>query len=141
MVKILLIEDNSTDAFIAEKVVMLSGANVHLDVVENGAKALAHLTTQYLETGELPDILLMDLYMPEQDGLQFLTAFSALDMLEKNKIQLLMLTNSIDLHVRTEALQLGMQDVFIKPLSVSMLNHIVVQHTHRTAVPATSFSI
>jgi CheY-like chemotaxis protein len=125
MVKILLLEDNAIDAFIAQKVVMLSGAEARLEVVDGAAQALDLITNQYLESHELPDFILVDQFMPFADGLQFLDAFAALEMPGKERITVLMLTNSIDPHITAEALRRGAHGIIFKPISVHILVEMI----------------
>ncbi len=125
MVKILLVEDNPIDAFIAQKVLMLSGAEARLDVADGSAQALKLLENQYQDNRELPDLILVDLYMPGMDGLDFLEAFAALEMPDKNKIIVLMLTNSADPRLNAKAIALGANGIIGKPLSIAVLKDLV----------------
>lgn len=125
MVKILLVEDNAIDAFIAEKVVMLSGEDAKLQIAEGAAEALELLTNQYLDTRELPNLILVDQYMPLADGMQFLDSFAALDMPGKNKVITVMLTNSADPHLIAEALRRGAHGLVSKPISIPILADLI----------------
>lgn len=125
MVKILLLEDNAIDAFIAQKIVMLSGADARLEIADGAAQGLNLLTNQFLESHELPDLILVDQFMPLADGLEFLDAFASLDMPGKDKVTILMLTNSIDPHLSAEAMRRGAHGVITKPISVSALADLI----------------
>lgn len=125
MVRILLVEDNPVDAFIAEKVVRLSGVNAQLEIADGGKNALDLLTHQYLETRELPDLILVDHHMPLQNGTQFLEAFAALDMPGKDRVVTLMLTSSADPHLIIEAIRRGAHGLISKPLSIEMLMDMI----------------
>jgi CheY-like chemotaxis protein len=127
MVKILLLEDNAIDAFIAQKVVMLSGAEARLEVTDGAAQALELITNQYLETDELPDFILVDQFMPFADGLQFLDAFASLEMPGKERITILMLTNSIDPHLMAEAMRRGAHGIIAKPISIPVLVDLIAR--------------
>lgn len=127
MIRILLVEDNPVDAFIAERVIGLSGATAHLDIADGAAQALDLLTTRYLQTGELPDLILVDYYMPVQIGIQFLEAFAALDMPDKDKVITLMLTSSADPHLMPEAIRHGAHGLIPKPLSIPMVADLITR--------------
>lgn len=133
MVNILLVEDNAIDAFIAEKVVMLSGEDAKLEIADGAAKALELLTNQYLETRRLPDLILVDQYMPLADGMQFLDAYAALDMPGKDKVVTLMLTNSGDPHLIAEAMRRGAHGLVSKPLSIPLLADLIKRTQDRDA--------
>lgn len=127
MVKILLLEDNAVDAFIAQKVVMLSGAEARLEIADDAAQALKLITNEFLESQELPDIILVDQYMPKANGLQFLDAFNALDIPGKEKVTILMLTNSSDPHLIAEAMRRGAHGLMEKPISIPMVTEWVAR--------------
>lgn len=127
MVRILLIEDNPIDAFIAQKVVMLSGANARLEIADGAAQALELLTNQHREGYELPDLILIDQYMPVTDGLQFLDACALLNIPGKEKILKVMLTNSADPHLMVEAIKRGASGLLAKPLSIPVLNNLILR--------------
>ena len=127
MVKILLVEDNEVDVFIAQKVIMLSGADVRLEIAEDVSQALKLLTNQYLDTHELPDLILVDQFMPLADGMQFLDAFAALDIPGKDKVVTLMLTSSIDPHLTAEAMRHGAHGLIPKPISLPMIAELITR--------------
>ena len=65
---VLLAEDNEINALLARKVVERSGGEVHW--VKNGREAVAAMRA-VLDAGDgLYDIVLMDIFMPEVDGLE-----------------------------------------------------------------------
>jgi CheY-like chemotaxis protein len=119
--KILLIEDNEIDAFIAQQVLKDCEGETRFDVVESGVRAIELITTQYLQARELPDVILVDMYMPVMNGLEFLEAYAGIDIKEKDRIQVIMLTNSIDPHLHAEAIRLGARGILTKPVSAGML--------------------
>jgi len=127
MIRILLVEDNPVDAFIAERMLLMSGADARLEIASSAAQAIDLLTSRYLETRELPDLLLVDQYMPMADGLKFLEAFAALDMPGKDNVLTLMLTSSGDPHLIGEALRRGAHGLVAKPISIPMLADLVVR--------------
>lgn len=127
MVKILLVEDNVIDAFIAEKVVGMSGADVRLEIAEGAEQALKLLMNQYRENCELPDLILVDQYMPILDGMQFLDAFAALDIPGKEKIVTMMLTNSADPHLIAEAMRRGAQGLIAKPITIPLMTELITR--------------
>jgi CheY-like chemotaxis protein len=129
MVKILMLEDNAIDAFIAQKVIMLSGAEVVLEIAHGAAQGLSLLINQYLETRELPDFILVDQFMPLMNGLEFLDAFASLDIPGKDKITILMLTSSIDPHLTAETMKRGAHGIITKPMSIPVLTEMITQKT------------
>jgi CheY-like chemotaxis protein len=130
MLKILMLEDNAIDAFIAQKVVMLSGAEVLLEIAHGAAQGMSLLINQYVENHELPDYILVDQFMPLTNGLEFLDAFASLDMPGKDKITILMLTSSIDPHLTAETMRRGAHGIITKPMSIPILTEMIM-HTKK----------
>lgn len=127
MVKILLVEDNPIDAFIAEKVVMLSGADARLEIADGAAQALDLLISHYRENKELLDLILVDQFMPETNGMEFLDAFATLDLPGKDRVVTLKLTNSADPHLIAEAIRRGANGLISKPLSIPAMTDLIMR--------------
>lgn len=74
--KTLIIDDNEFDRFIHRK--LLSHHRISEEIVEcnGGREALRYM--QNLESEPLPDLILLDLMMPEMDGFQFLSHYQQL---------------------------------------------------------------
>lgn len=92
-VEILLAEDNPGDQRLTKKAFEKGKMLNNLYVVENGVEALAFLRKEgkYANT-PYPDIILLDIRMPEKDGLQVLEEMKEDPKLRK--IPAIMLTSS-----------------------------------------------
>ncbi len=121
MTNILLIDDNDVDRFIVEKLFKLADVEVNLTTRTNGRDGLDILVRQFLNTGHLPDIILVDRFMPEMDGIQFVEAFANLDMKGKDRVQVYMLTNSIDPALLNQRTRANFTAVIQKPFTRDML--------------------
>lgn len=72
-VHILLVEDNPGDVELTKQGLKEGKVSVHLDVVVDGAQAMAFLRQQGRYTDvERPDIVLLDLNLPGKDGREVL---------------------------------------------------------------------
>jgi diguanylate cyclase len=69
--------------------------------------------------GKRPDVLLLDLMMPDMDGLQILSRMQVENMLKD--IPVIVLTSSKDPAARLKALELGATDFLAKPVDPSEL--------------------
>ncbi len=65
--KALLVEDNAINREVARE--WLSSAGIIIEEADNGIQAIERLEAM-AEAGELPDVVLMDIQMPELDGLE-----------------------------------------------------------------------
>jgi len=124
MTNILLIEDNDVDRFIVEKVFKLADVEVNLTTRTNGRDGLDILVRQFLDTGHLPDMILIDRFMPEMDGIKFIEAFANLDMKGKEHVRVYMLTNSIDPAILNQHTRANFTAVIQKPFTREILSSI-----------------
>ena len=76
--RILLVEDNPGDVILVRRSMADSGVEHELDVVEDGAEALAYLRREapYQDVTR-PDLVLLDLNLPRVDGHQVLATVKA----------------------------------------------------------------
>jgi CheY-like chemotaxis protein len=117
--RILLAEDHPTN----QKVVrlILEAVGVELTVVENGREALDALAGQSFE------LVLMDMQMPEMDGLTATTALRAREQAQGlARIPVIMLTaNALDEHMRASA-EAGADMHISKPIRADALLNAIV---------------
>jgi len=71
--KILLIEDDLDDQLIARMAINRTKRNVDLYIANDTLEALQYLTQQ-AEQNSLPSMILLDLFLPDKSGLNFLQA-------------------------------------------------------------------
>lgn len=70
----LLIDDNEIDRFIHSKLLLHHGICESVIECDSGREGLDKLS-ELNKAGELPELILLDLMMPEMDGFQFLTHY------------------------------------------------------------------
>ncbi len=108
-VRVLLAEDHPTNQKVIQ--LILEAVGVQLDIVENGALALERLRAQPY------DLVLMDMQMPELDGLSATMALRAWEAeTGRARLPVIMLTaNALDEHVRA-SLSAGADEHLSKPI-------------------------
>ncbi len=87
----LLIDDNPIDLMVNEKVLSTCFADLEITKVLSGAEALKYLSK--CET--LPEIILLDINMPEMNGFEFLEEYKRL-FKHNPKARIYILSSSID---------------------------------------------
>lgn len=111
MAKILVVDDDEINRMILET--MLEGEGYDVVLAENGIEAIA----QYED--EQPDVILMDIMMPEMDG------YEAMRTIRKKsafrKLPIIALTAKAMKDDRRACLDAGANDYMTKPIDVDRL--------------------
>ena len=92
---VLIIEDNPIDVFINTRVIQQSGLSKEVMALQSAREALEFLTQQSVNS-ELPDLIFLDIRMPDLDGFEFLEEFSELPQRAKELCKIVMLSSTID---------------------------------------------
>jgi two-component system, sensor histidine kinase and response regulator len=106
---ILLAEDNRVNAFAAQGLLELWGC--HVTWVQNGTQALAALES------EAYDLVLMDISMPEMDGIETTRQIRQREALTGKRIPIIALTAHTASRDRDLCFQAGMDDYLTKPIN------------------------
>ena len=124
---ILLVEDNPMEVDLTRRALASRKMTDCLEVVRNGEEALAHL--KRWEAGEpTPAVVLLDIKLPRQSGLDFLRALKAHS--ELRSVPVVVLTTSAEDSDIQAAYALGANSYIIKPVEfekfVEVANQIEV---------------
>ncbi len=137
--RILLAEDNLVNQKLAVRLLEKRGHAV--TVADNGRKALAALEQQSF------DVVLMDVQMPEMDGLEATAAIRAKERTAGGHVPIVAMTARAMKGDRERCLEAGMDDYVSKPLQPSELCDTVERLTtamdgdpHATAAESTAVS-
>jgi CheY-like chemotaxis protein len=91
---VMLIDDNETDNFLHKRVIELSGFTQNIVIKDSGKSALDYLHLNQNTKEKLPDIIFLDLKMPQMDGFGFLYEFQNFSEELKKKCKIIILTSS-----------------------------------------------
>ena len=116
---VLIVDDNSLNLKVAEMI--LEGWGMKVTSVLGARLAIEALKE------ELPDLVLMDLQMPEIDG------YEATEMIRKQfpqlqKIPIIALTASATRDVKDKAIAAGLDDFVTKPFVPDKLKEVLLSH-------------
>jgi CheY-like chemotaxis protein len=114
--KILLVEDNELNAEIATEILKDAGAEV--TVAQNGKMAVdicAESEEHYF------DLILMDIMMPEMDGLTATRAIRSMERADMHTIPVIAMTANAFAEDRKAAMEAGMNGYVTKPIDVAAL--------------------
>lgn len=122
---VMLIDDNTIDTFINRKLIENNGFCGRVTSYNDAREALDFL--KQASEQEWPELIFLDIMMPEMDGFAFLEAFERLDRGQKNRIKVVMLSTSDSFKDLNRANKNVLVRKFLnKPLTADMLKAIHV---------------
>lgn len=125
----MLIDDNPDDNFFHERVIRKNDSANIVIAKESGSAALDYLKNKSDHPDAHPDLIFLDLNMPEMNGWNFLDRYNQLDEAYQSKIVVIMLTtsdNPDDIQKGKSLTQLA--GFKTKPLTPEMLNELIDQY-------------
>ena len=121
--KILIIDDNYIDNYITSAIIKKNNLANDLIEFDNGLKAIEYLEQNKDNDEELPDLILLDLYMPLMDGFEFLNLFEKIDFTSTKKCKICIVSSSIDDNDIIKAkLDKNIYTFISKPLTAELLS-------------------
>jgi len=124
--KIYLLDDESINIDVVEAYLSMEGYQ-HISSSTQSAEALKDILTNP------PDVLLLDIHMPELSGLDVLTAIR--ENPETAQLPVIFLTATADQATRMQALELGATDLLSKPVErvelVLRLRNVLLAKSHQ----------
>jgi CheY-like chemotaxis protein len=126
----MLIDDNEIDLFVNRKFIERTVGDVEILTFIRAKKALDFLSSLSIGTSSdyhfIPDIILLDLNMPEMSGFEFLDAYSRLQNKTLTKTKIFLLSSSTNVKDRIDAdRHSACQGFLSKPLSCEMVQKIL----------------
>jgi CheY-like chemotaxis protein len=128
MCKLVLIDDNPIDHYIVRTMLYNNEACKQATYTFDGSMVLEFIEENKSATNLLPDVIFLDLTMPNFSGWEFLDKFEKIkDSLDK-KIELYVMTSSVRESDKERSSKYGCVNSFIsKPLTKQVLNSICQQ--------------
>lgn len=92
---ICIIDDDKIYTFGIKKIIEKYIPNNKVSSYENGKQALAGIKENYEANNELPDLILLDIDMPEMNGWEFLNEFQPLRAQSEKKVDIFVISSRI----------------------------------------------
>lgn len=123
---ILLVDDDPDDNYFHQIVINEMNIVNQIDIVVNGIEAIAYLKQKNCIP---PEIIFLDLNMPKMNGWEFLEQYKHLDIAQKAKVLILILTTSANPDDIKKASEIQEVTGFeTKPLTRELISEILRQH-------------
>lgn len=125
-ISVLLIDDDAIINIVHQKFLEKSGFFAPIRFVNSSQKGI-----DQLKSGQTPpDLILLDIRMPQIDGFEFLKLFDRLPDSVKRVTRIVMLTSSLDFGDKDKALQSPhVVDYLDKPLDRAKIDRLIQRFT------------
>ncbi len=125
MCKLVLIDDNPIDHYIMRTMLHNNDACKQATYTYDGDIILEFMEENKCDKNLLPDVIFLDLTMPDFSGWEFLDKFEKLKGRLNKAVELYVMTSSVRESDKERSSQYGCVNSFIsKPLSRQILNNI-----------------
>jgi two-component system, chemotaxis family, chemotaxis protein CheY len=118
--KILVVDDESSTRKCLQTLLEVDGFAV--ETVSNGKEAITKIAN-----GERPDFIILDVLMPEKNGIETLKELMRLD----RSLNVIMTSCSTEFRTITEAIRLGARDYLVIPYEKVELNSTMLRMKQR----------
>lgn len=122
-----IIDDDPMTSFYIKRLAELGELAGIISIYNNAQGAVDYLLHHKKSVDHLPDIILLDIYMPEMDGWGFLEAFQKIAHQLTKKIEVYIISSSYHPKDVSRAKQIPeVKDYLQKPVTLEALREIVV---------------
>jgi len=131
MSKLLVIDDCETDRFIMDRMLGMQGLFPGNELCFNARVAIDQLEDDSIDESKLPDIIFLDLFLPEFNGFDFLERFRKLYAAIEKTIHIFVITCSINPADKIKAEQYPfVKGYYVKPVTMDALKSISLEYSH-----------
>jgi CheY-like chemotaxis protein len=125
---VLLVDDDNINNFINERLIKKLAMTQYVNIAVNGEEALDFLKKKNSSKEPMPELILLDINMPVMDGFEFLKEYEKLDLPDKEKVVITMLTTSTNPGDMDKFNKANVASYINKPLTEPKLIEIMKKH-------------
>lgn len=128
MMRVLVIDDDEINNFTVDAILSRTDFIQEYEIKDGGWSALEYLQ-QAEDTDAYPNLIFVDINMPEMDGYEFLERYEHKFWKSHDKTRVYMLSSSISEADKDRALSFScIYEYITKPLNKAKLSKIVLEH-------------
>ena len=138
----MIIDDDEVSNYIFSKLSTISGFAKDIVSCQTGAIALDYLQKNIKHPSHLPEVIFLDLHLPDMEGWDFITAYEKLDQEVWKKIYLVILTTSVleDDQIKAKKFA-SVKKFLVKPITSENLKSLSEVLKSRESKDRTFFSL
>ena len=123
----MLVDDDVLCNFLNERIISKIAKQSTIKKLYDGKQVLEYFLSIFRDnrTDELPELVFLDINMPEMDGFEFLKKFQQIDNPRKAFVKIYILTSSDSSIDKEESKKYPIAGYIVKPLTVEKLENIV----------------
>lgn len=121
----LLIDDDNISNYLNKKIVDQLNVSNETYVALNGLEALDFIANYSANSGECPELILLDINMPLMNGLEFLKEYHKLSFKNRGKVSVIVLTTSTHSSDIAEIKKYNISGILNKPLTLERLQNLL----------------
>lgn len=126
---ICLIDDDKIFQHLTQRIILDTHLVDEIEVFSNGLDALHYLESIHLDKNKLPDLILLDLFMPVLDGWGFLKKYAELQSKLAKEIPIYIVSSSIDpIDIQKSKTIIPVIDFIVKPMTKEIFMQIIHAH-------------
>jgi CheY-like chemotaxis protein len=126
---VLIVDDDHVNNFICENIILKTGFSKNVTSFSNAEDSLIYLRKLQSESENPPDLIFLDINMPDINGWAYLEEFKKLKGSKTGEIPIIMLSSSIYKDDKSRSLSYdSVVDFVSKPISKTVLENISNSH-------------
>ena len=124
--KVMLVDDNEIDLKINAKLINLFKLFDEIIICQSAEEALDYLNKYSSQSEKLPNLILLDIQMPDMDGFDFLEEYKNLNKALTDKCTIAMLSSTLDFgDIKRAEANPFVSTLLKKPLSIAELTALI----------------
>jgi CheY-like chemotaxis protein len=121
----LLIDDDEVSNYLSKSLLAKFMISNGIQTVSSGMEALQFIVNYDPDLNSCPELIFLDINMPVMSGFEFLDSFSQLTFLNKEKVKIVMLTNSYNEDDVVRCKEYGVLEYVNKPLTDQKVKDLI----------------